>query len=102
MTENGEIVARKRRSSEEVQRLVREFESSGLGQNEFCRKEGLALSTLPRQLKKRRVSKCEPVAGSGLVRVELAGRSVFMDVEQLRMGNCWPSVIVLALSRNDC
>ena len=36
----------------EVQRLVREFESSGLGQSEFCRKEGLALSTLRRQLKR--------------------------------------------------
>jgi hypothetical protein len=28
--------------------------------------------------------------------------SVFMDVEQLRMGARWPSVIVMTLSRNDC
>ena len=32
-----------------------EFESSGLRQNEFCRKHGLALGTLQRQLKKRRL-----------------------------------------------
>jgi len=32
-----------------------EFELSGLRQNEFCRNHGLALSTLKRQLKKRRV-----------------------------------------------
>jgi hypothetical protein len=31
-------------------RLVTEFESSDLGQGEFCRKEGLPVSTLRRQL----------------------------------------------------
>jgi transposase-like protein len=75
MTENGEVVVRKRRSSEEVRRLVTEFESSGLGQNEFCRKEGLALSTLRRQLKRRQAGKCQSAAGRGLVRVELARRN---------------------------
>jgi hypothetical protein len=38
MTENHEIPARKRRSSEEIKRLVQEFEASGLRQREFCRK----------------------------------------------------------------
>jgi hypothetical protein len=65
----------KGRSSQEVQRLVAEFESSGLGQNEFCRKEGLALGTLQRQLKKRHLDKCETPHGGGLVRVELAPRN---------------------------
>ena len=36
-----------------------EFESSGLRQNEFCRKHGLALSTLQRRLKKRRLDQGE-------------------------------------------
>jgi hypothetical protein len=72
---NGEVVVRKRRSSEEVRRLVTEFESSGLGQNEFCRKEGLALSTLRRQLKRRQAGKSQSAAGKGLVRVELARRN---------------------------
>jgi hypothetical protein len=36
-----------------------DFESSGLRQNEFCRKHGLALSRLQRQLKKRRLNQGE-------------------------------------------
>jgi transposase-like protein len=55
MIESQEVSGRKRRSREEIQRLMMEFESSGLRQNEFCRKHGLALSTLQRQLKKRRL-----------------------------------------------
>ena len=51
MTENQEVPGRKRRSSEEIKRLVAEFEASGLRQREFCRNHGLALSTLQRQLK---------------------------------------------------
>src|SRR5271165_2186041 len=37
-------LGRKRRSSEEIKRLVFEFEASGLRQNEFCRNHGLALT----------------------------------------------------------
>src|SRR5208282_513335 len=55
MIESQEVSGRKRRSREEIQWLMMEFESSGLRQNEFCRKHGLALSTLQRQLKKRRL-----------------------------------------------
>ena len=72
MTGNQEVPGRRRRSSEEVKRLVLEFEASGLRQNEFCRKHGLALSTLRRQLKKRRLDKAEPKQGGRLVAVELA------------------------------
>jgi hypothetical protein len=43
MTGNEEIPGRKRRSSQEIQRLVLEFEASGSRQNEFCRNHGLAL-----------------------------------------------------------
>ena len=49
-----------------------EFESSGLRQNEFCRKHGLALSTVQRQLKRRPLDKGEAKEGSRLVAVELA------------------------------
>jgi len=72
MTGNQEVLGPRRRSSEEVKRLVLEFEASGLRQNEFCRKHGLALSTLRRQLKKRRPDKAEPKQGGRLVAVELA------------------------------
>lgn len=74
MTENVEVPGRKRRKREEIRRLVVEFEASGLRQNEFCRNHGLALSTLQRQLKKRRLGKIEAQQGSRLVAVELARR----------------------------
>ena len=59
MTESEEVSGRKRRSSAEIKRLVTEFQSSGLRQNEFCRNHGLALSSLQRQLKKRRRTKAK-------------------------------------------
>jgi hypothetical protein len=52
MTENQEVPGRKRRSSEEVKRLVVEFEAIGLRQNEFYCNHGFALITLQRQPKK--------------------------------------------------
>ncbi len=48
-----------------------EFEASGLRQNEFCRNHGLALSTLQRQLKRRRLDKREAKEGVRFVAVEL-------------------------------
>jgi hypothetical protein len=36
MIESQEVSGRKRRSREEIQRLMMEFESSGLRQNEFA------------------------------------------------------------------
>jgi hypothetical protein len=74
MTENQEVPGRIRRSGEEIKRLVLEFESSGLRQNEFCRNHGLALSTLQRQLKRRRSVKGEVKAAGRFVAVELAGK----------------------------
>jgi hypothetical protein len=74
MNENQEVGARKRRSSEEVKRLVVEFEASGLRRNDFCRARGIALSTLRRHLKRRGSGEAGQRAGSRLVAVELAGR----------------------------
>ena len=54
MTKSEEVKVRKRRSSQEIRRLVTEFEASGLRQVEFCNNHGLALSTLQRGLKRRR------------------------------------------------
>src|ERR1700738_844735 len=73
MIESQEVSGRKRRSREEIQRLMMEFASSGLRQNEFCRKHGLALSTLQRRLKKRRLDQGE-AKSSRLVAVELASK----------------------------
>jgi transposase-like protein len=73
MSESQEVSGRKRRSREEIQRLMMEFELSGLRQKEFCRKHDLALSTLQRQLKKRRLDQGE-AKSNRLVAVELAGK----------------------------
>jgi hypothetical protein len=53
MTESQEVKARKRRGRQQSRRLVTEFELSGLRQVEFCKKHGLAHSTLQRGLKRR-------------------------------------------------
>jgi hypothetical protein len=74
MNENQEVGARRRRSSEEVKRLVVEFQASGLRRNEFCRTRGIALSTLRRHLKNHGSGKAGAKTGSRLVAVELSGQ----------------------------
>jgi len=74
MNGNQEVPARKRRSSEEVKRLVLEFEASGLRRNDFCRDRGMALSTLRRHLKRHGSGEGGVKAGKRLVAVELAKR----------------------------
>ena len=54
--ENEAGGSRQRRSREEVRRLVDEFEASGSGRAEFCRSRGLALGTLQRHLRARRLA----------------------------------------------
>ena len=62
---------RRRRNAAEVEKLVAEYEASGLGRTEFCRTHGLALSTLNRYCKRRQA---HPEAGVGRwVAVELSG-----------------------------
>jgi|SRR5271163_124882 len=72
MIESGEVKVRKRRSSQEIRRLVTEFEASGLRQVEFCNKHGLALGTLQRGLKRRRSEAGERGECDRLVEVKLA------------------------------
>src|SRR4051812_1895736 len=62
---------RRRRSQAEVERLVAEYEGSGLGRLEFCAKHGLSLSTLNRH-RKRKHERTEAVTGGRLVAVELS------------------------------
>jgi hypothetical protein len=72
MTEMAEISVRKRRSRQEIKRLVREFETSGLRQGEFCRKHDLALGTLKRGLRRRRMEVDGQSEGKRLVEVNIA------------------------------
>ena len=72
MTEIEEVGLRKRRSGQEIKRLVTEFESSGLRRSEFCRKHNLALGTLLRGLRRRRME-VEGQREGKLVEVKMAG-----------------------------
>jgi hypothetical protein len=83
VTANQEIARRKRRSREEVRRLVVEFEASGSRPAEFCRNHSLALGTLQRHLKRRRLEN-----GEGRARGELSPTSS-------------NRFVAVALARND-
>ena len=74
MDEAQAPVSRRRRNRAEAERLVAEYEASGMGRQEFCRQHGLALVTLDRY--RRRFQKAQSVSsGEGRwVAVELSGR----------------------------
>ena len=75
-TESG-VAVRRRRSGEEVERLVNGYRSSKLPRKEYCRLHGIGLSTLDRYLQqwhRQRSHGGKEVAAEGrLVAVELAG-----------------------------
>ena len=75
MSEEQVRVRRARRSSLAIQQLVEEFVQSGLPPSEFCRRQGVVLSTLNRYLRKRREAGSAGAGGGGLVAVELSGVS---------------------------
>ena len=62
---------RQRRSREEVERLVREYEASGLGRQEFCNRHGLSLSTLNRHRKRNQLQSQTKTPGR-LIPVEIS------------------------------
>jgi transposase-like protein len=68
-----ETVPCRRRTREAVQRLVSEFQSSGLRPTEFCRRHGLAPGTLRRNLRKQGVAQNKAAAGVRFVAVKLNG-----------------------------
>ena len=76
MTAKTELSVPKRRTRAEVQQLVAEFVSGGMGRSEFCHSRGLSFSTLDRHLKKRRWNRTRrPVFSAGrFVPVELAAK----------------------------
>ena len=73
MTEEQGVQRRQRRTSVQIEQLVREFRASGLTGRQFCLREGLSPSMLYRHLRRRRWDKSGN--GDGLVEVELAGRT---------------------------
>ena len=72
MTEIGEVSVRKRRSRQQIKRLVAEFETGGLQRSEFCKNHNLALGTLQRGLRRRRMEVEGQREAKRLVEVKLA------------------------------
>jgi hypothetical protein len=71
MIEEQEVRRRgRRRTPAEIQQIVSEFKSGELTQIEFCRRQGLTVSTLGRYLSRVRAS--SEASNRGLVAVELA------------------------------
>jgi hypothetical protein len=73
MTKIGKVSIRKRRSRQEIKRLVAEFETSRLRRSEFCQKHNLGLGTLQRGLRRRRMEVEGQSEAKRLVEVKLAG-----------------------------
>ena len=91
MTEPEEVKPRRRRTRQEVQRLVSEFGTSGLSRGEFCRIHGVTLSTLQRGLRRERTKSGEIQRdGKKLVRVKVIGGSGTAD----REGRCAMAVVL--------
>lgn len=62
--------SRQRRSCAEVEQLVAEYESSGLGRQEFCKRHGLSLSTLLRH-RKRSQLRMQKASAGGFIPVKI-------------------------------
>ena len=91
MTEPEEVKPRRRRTRQEVQRLVGEFGTSGLSRGEFCRIHGMRLSTLQRGLKRERTEPSDIQSdGKRLVRVKVIGGSG----AAYRQGPCAMAVVL--------
>jgi hypothetical protein len=93
MTEPEEVRARRRRTRQEIQRLVSEFGASGLSRGEFCRIQGMRLSTLQRGLRRERTKPGDIQSeGKKLVRVKVIGGSGTADRED-------PSAMAVVLAK---
>jgi transposase-like protein len=71
VNENQEVQVRRRRSREEIDQLVVEYEASGSRVSDFCRTHDLKPSVLQRHLKMRHLEKAEPSEVKRLVPVAL-------------------------------
>ena len=84
MTESEEVRPRRRRTRQEVERLVREFVASGLPRGDFCRIRGTTLGTLQRGLNRERIkSNDTQTDDKRLVRVKVIGGSGAGDDQRL-------------------
>jgi len=83
MTQSEEVKPRRRRTRQEVQRLVSEFAASGLTRGEFCRIHGMTLGTLQRGLNREGVKSSDIQSDDKrLVRVKITGGSGTGDLQR--------------------
>ena len=84
MSEDDEVLVR-RRGRAEIERLVDLYRVSGIGRKEFCRSQGLGLSTLNRHLKQQpktqNASGEDQIKPHRLVAVEVAAVASATGVE---------------------
>jgi hypothetical protein len=73
MSEGQEGRPRRRRSRAEAGQLVVDYEAGGMSREEFCRKHGLALSTLARYQRRREHCQDGSAGPSRWLAVELSG-----------------------------
>ena len=91
MTSEQAVAGKKRRTTAEIEQIVREFENSGLNRSQFCRQQNLTLGVLNRCLRRLQAG-----GGSGaergdrLIAVELASK--IRDVESAR--SCGLAVVL--------
>ncbi len=62
-----------RRSQAEIEKLVAEYETSGMGRTAFCQQRGLSLSTLARYRMRQEQTIGEGAAGKRWLAVEVSG-----------------------------
>jgi hypothetical protein len=90
--DSEQSLVRRRRKPAEVQQLVAEFLSSGIGQDEFCRSHEISRSTLCRHLRRHRNQETQGPA-TQLIPVQL------LDVHQTRMTRCAGLAVLLGNGR---
>jgi hypothetical protein len=94
MSDEKDAVRKGRRTTIEIEQIVKEYESSGLNRSQFCRGRGVTLGVLNRYLRRLGVASEGGASGDGLVAVELAGRKLGAE----RAGS-WGLAVVLRSGR---
>src|SRR5262249_13070765 len=75
MTSEQGVAGKRRRTSAEIEQIVREFENSGLNRSQFCRQQGLTLGVLNRCLRRLQAGGWGAGSGDGLIAVEWVGKT---------------------------
>ena len=92
MTEQQNVILKRRRTLAEIGQMVREFKSSGLNVTEFCRQQGLRREALYRYLQRLGRGSDRGGGTKGLVEVEVVAKSLIGE----HAGSCGLTVVLPA------